>query len=464
MEGALSLGVVEVNMTARFLRRVVVLLSLVVLFQIGHPQNARAADDEVLYWNAVGVRAMQVPPAVGGALQPRILALMHTAIYDAVNGIERRYEPIHVTAEAPRGASQRAAAAYAAYRALQLLFPAQDALHRFDADLATSLAGIGDESAIANSASIARGRDWGEYVAEQIVAWGNTDGVNGSTYPGTPSPGPGVWRPTPRPNPTPPPAELPGLPGQFYSLRVARPFFLVDPHHTPVDYRPAGPRSLLSTEYAADVNSIKSIGSIGSATRTPDQTESARFWAGAAASAWNRLAVNAARVRGTTLSQNARLFALMNMTAHDALIVAWDAKYFFDFWRPIHAIRLADTDGNSATDPDTSWTPLIVNPAYPEYYSGHQSLSRAIATVLIDFFGDNMPVQTTSESLPGVTRSWANFSAAADDAMMARVWGGIHYLFTMTDTRDNTKQIAAYILQKALRPINGRKLDQLSSK
>ena len=430
---------------ARWLIGVVFVFSLLVV----HPSLARAADDEVLFWNAVGVRAMQVAPAVPGALQARVLALMHASIFDAVNGIEGRYEPIHVTADPPRGASQRAAAAQAAFTALELLFPAQAAAHAFDGDLATSLSGIADDSAIANSESVERGRAWGQYVANQIVAWGATDGV----FPLTTDPGGsgiGVWRPTP-------PAFAPGM---FVSLGTARPFFLPNP---PTAFRPAGPRPILSAEYATDLNDIKAVGKLVSPTRTADQTESARFWAGAAASAWNRIAANAARERNTSLIQNARLFALLNMTAHDALIVAWDAQYFWDFWRPVTAIQLADLDGNSATAGDPSWLPLIVTPPYPDYYSGHQSISRPFAVILTAFFGNHMPVQTYSESLgTGVTRSWANFAAAADEAMMARVWGGLHFLFTMTDTRDNAAHIANHILEHALLPVNGQKVGQLS--
>ena len=450
-------------------RRVLV-LALLGLLQLVAPA-ASSAEDEVLYWNAVGVRAMNgvpagpggVPaaiPAVGGALQPRVLSIMHVAIFDAVNGIERRYEPIHVTETAPRGASKRAAAVQAAYTALSRLFPAHQARGLFEADLETSLAGIVSEEGLENSESISRGREWGAHVANAVVAFADTDRVFPlTTYPGTPSPGPGVWRPTPRPNPTPPPTELAGLPGQFLSLASGRPWVLADP---PTAWRPVGPVALTSAIYTQDLNDIKAIGSRVSATRTPAQTQSALFWAGAAASVWNRAAVNAARARNTTLSQNARLFAILNMAGHDALIVAWEAKYREDFWRPITAIRLADTDGNPNTVPDPAWVPLVVTPPYPDYYSGHQSISGSAAPILTAFFGDSMPMEAFSEGLPGVVLTWPNFDAARHDAMMARVWGGIHFLFTMTDTRDNAARIALYVLEHVAQPLNGQRVGQLS--
>ena len=446
-------------MIATVFRRLVPFVCLLVL---ALPATSHAAD-EVLYWNAVGVRAMQVVlpakpleglpavPAVGGALQPRALAIMHASIFDAVNGIERRYEAIHVTAEAPRGASRRAAAAYAAYTALKLLFPRQGSEGAFEADLEASLAGIAADAAIENSQSIERGREWGELVAHQIFAWCQTDGVNPlTTYtPSVADPGPGKWRPT-----------LPAFgAGLFYSFASARPFVLPNP---PTDFTPPGPPALWTPEYAADVNEVQSVGAKFGSTRTAAQTQSALFWAGAAASVWNRAAVNAAMQRNTTLSQNARLFAMLNMAMSDALRVAWGAKYYFLLWRPITAIRLADTDDNAATVKDAAWLPFINTPAYPEYDSGHQSISGAAQAILTAFFGDKMPVVAISESLPGVTLSWPNFAAAADDAFMARIWGGIHFRFAMRDTRENTSDIAAYVLAHTMLPVKGTRTGQLS--
>lgn len=419
-----------------------------------------AAADEVLDWNATAVAAIQVPPAVPGPLQSRALAIMHVAIFDAVNGIERRFTQItpdtYLNSEAPRGASRRAAAVQAAHTALDSLFPAQD----FDDELEASLAAIAADSAIENSESIQQGRAWGEQVARAVLLWRSNDGLNPPAPPYTGSTEVGKWRPTPRPNPTPPPAELAGLPGLAPTLATTEPFVIPSPSH----FRPAGPPALTSTEYAEDVNEVQAVGASNAPpeVRTPAQTQSARFWAGAAASVWNRAAASAARQRNTTLSQNARLFALLNVAQADALIAAWDSKYFYEFWRPITAIRLADSDGNPATIQDATWLPLIVTPPYPEYYSGHQSVSGTSYAILTAYFGDATPVEAFSEGLPGVVLTWPNFEAAADDALEARIFAGIHFRFAMVDTRTCAEQIADYVLQNAALPVHGETTGQLA--
>ena len=441
------------------LSRIQVLL-LVVALQLLRPDISYA--DEVLDWNAIAVRAMQTAPVVAGYAQPRFLAIMHAAIFDAVNGIERRYAPIHVLSEAPRGASRRAAAVQAAYTALTLMRPA--AQHAgLAADRDASLARIADEEGIANSESIARGLAWGEQVANAIWNWRSGDvleepGVIGAT-------GPGEWRPTPRPNPA--GGELAGLPMTGALLGQVEPFALKDPvtgNSKVLDFRPPGPPPLNSQQYADDVLEVQRVGSIAATPvqRTAAQTLSARFWGGAASSVWNRAAAAAARGRNTTLSQNARLFALLNISAADALIVAWDAKRFFNFWRPVTAIRLADTDGNSLTVADPTWTPLLVTPAYPDYYSGHQSISGASCGVLKAFFGNGTPVEAFSEAVPGLVLTWPNFDAAADDALMARIWAGIHFRTAMVDTRVNAESIAAFVMEHAAQPLRGERVGHLS--
>jgi hypothetical protein len=448
--------------SARARGRAVLLAFLAFGFVIG--RAPLAAADEVLDWNAIAVRAMQTAPAVSGPLQSRFLAIVHTAIFDAVNGIERRYTPIHVTAGAPPGASRRAAAVQAAYTALINLRPSEQHAG-LAAERDASLGRIWADEAIENSQSIQRGLAWGEHVASEIWNWRKDDQID------LPAPGftgglaVGQWRPTPRPNPA--GGELPGLPMLAPLLGYIEPFALKDPvtgSSIALSFRPAGPPPLLSQQYAADVNEVKRIGSFGAEAagdRTAAQSQSAIFWGGAAASVWNRAAVSAARARHTTLSQNARLLALLNIAGADALIVAWEAKRFFELWRPITAIRLADTDGNALTTPDPAWRPLLVTPPYPEYYSGHQSVSGSAYAVLTAFFGDDVPVEAFSESLPGVILRWSNFLAAADDALMARLYGGIHYRFAMTDTRDNAVRIAAYVMDHAALPVNGQRQGQL---
>lgn len=407
------------------------------------PGVARA--DEVTDWNAVLQRAITTA-ATPGPLQGRVAAMVHVAIFDAYNGVERRYTPIHVTLAAPRGASARAAVVYAAYTTLTALFPSQS----FNADLEASLARIADDSAIEHSTSIERGAAWGTQVAQDILQWRSTDGLDTSpsTYNG--STDVGKWRPTPRPNPA--GGELPGLNMLVPSLATTTPFAIPSPS----SFRSAlGPPALTSAQYAADFLEVKRLGEATSATRTADQTESARFWAGTALTFWNRAAAAAANARHNTLSENARLFALLNVAIADALISCWDAKVYFNFWRPITAIRLANTDGNNATDVQATWTPLITTPPYPEYDSGHQSVSGSSQAILTAVFG-SMPVAGTSEGLAGVVRSFPSFAAAADDAFMARIYSGIHFRTAMRDTRSRAERIAAYVLEHVAVRLNGR--------
>lgn len=216
-----------------------------------------------------------------------------------------------------------------------------------------------------------------------------------------------------------------------------------------------GPPALTSAQYAAEVNEIKSVGEATSATRTADQTESARFWNGTAVTFWNRTAAAAADARHNTLSENARLFALLNVAMADAVITSWNAKIHFLQWRPITAIRLANTDGNDATVVQATWTPLIVTPPYPDYDSGHQSISGAAQAILTSAFGA-MPVEGISESLPGVVRKWPSFAAAADEASLARIWSGIHFRSSMSDARTKSERIAAYVLEHTAVRLNGR--------
>jgi len=432
--------------------RVASTLFLAGAFVASTPHATRA--DEVLDWNAVVARAV----VTGGTpvpAHPRQAALVNVAMFDALNGVERRFTPIHVTEYAPRGASRRAAVVYAAYTALVGLYPAQ--VDAFNADLEASLAGIAADPAIENSQSIERGRAWGEYVAQQILAWRSGDGLDfsPSTYVG--SLDVGKWRPTPRPGPG--GTELPGLNGLLPSLATTTTFVVPSPS----SFRPAGPPALTTAEYAADFNEVKLIGENVSAVRTADQTEAARFWGGTALTFWLRTAASASQQRNLTLSENARLFAVLNMSIADTIITTWDSKYWFELWRPITAIRLASTDGNAATDEQANWTPLLVTPPYPEYLSGAESLAGASAAVLTFYFGA-MPFEGYSEGLPGVTRSWPSFAAAADEVLEARIWSGIHFRTAMRDTLVVANQIAAHALRNAAQPLHGKKKGHLRKK
>ena len=419
---------------------------LLILFALSIAAGASPGyADEVLDWNQIACRAVTTAPATSPPLAARVLAMVHAAVFDAHNGIERRFEAIHVDDAAPdRGASRRAAVVQAAYAVLVAEYPAQAAA--LEADRAASLQAIAG-GGVHESESITRGLAWGQYVAERIRTWRGADGV----FPLVTDPGGmgvGVWRPTP-------PAFAPGF---GITLGQAIPFVIP----TTSTFRPGGPPALTTAEYAADVSEVQRVGKAVTMDRTADQTEAARFWAGTAPTFWNRAAVAAAMARHTSLSQNARLFALLNMAIADSNMTTFESKYFFRLWRPIHAITLANTDGNPGTVQEDDWMPFLVNPPYPEYTSGHQSISGAAAAMLTAFFGGDIPVTGTSEGLPGVIRSWPNFEAAADEAFMARIWAGIHFRFAMQDTRTVARQVVAYVLEHAAQPRKGKRVGQLS--
>jgi hypothetical protein len=403
-----------------------------------------ARADVVTDWNQNMQQAL-FTAKTSPLVSTRVVAIVHGAIFDAVNGIERRYTPVHVDFDAPGGASRRAAAIQAAYATLVKLFPSQQST--LDAERAASLAGIVDDpSDVEDSQSIARGIAWGQTVADDILAWRATDGFTPAPPPFLGGLAPGEWRPTP-------PAFLPGAGPQFATMT---PWAIA----APSQFRPAGPPALSSAQYAADFNEVKALGSLTGSTRTPFQTEVARFWAGNTALYWNRIALTMAAQRHTTLSENARLFALLNLAIADATIACWDAKYTYVFWRPITAIRLADTSVNPATVPDPAWTPLLITPNFPEYPSGHATISPAAATVLQSFFGDSGPFTLDSELLPGVLHSFTSFAGAADEAFVARIYGGIHFRTACHDGHEVGVAVGNYVVANALQPLNGRKLGQ----
>jgi membrane-associated phospholipid phosphatase len=210
--------------------------------------------------------------------------------------------------------------------------------------------------------------------------------------------------------------------------------------------------------YAFDFNLTKEVGDLNSATRTAEQTTIARFWADGAGTVtppghWNVIARELAISRGLSPAENARLFALLNIAEADAAICAWDAKYADNFWRPVTAIRAADTDGNPATDPNPAWTPLLATPPFPECTSGHSTFSGAAATVLARFFGsDAIPFVTTSEDLPGVTRSFSSFWEAAQEAGISRIYGGIHFMTANHLGLSSGARIGSYVMDNFLAP------------
>ncbi len=398
-----------------------------------------ARADEVTDWNRIMFEAALVPPATSPIVMTRVAAIVQASVFDAVNGIERRYTPVHVDPAAPPGASRRAAAVQAAYAALVRLYPAQK--NALDEKLADSLAAISSGPAAENSESIARGIDWGQTVADAIWAWRSTDGFAPPPPPFLGGTNVGEWRPTP-------PGFLPGAVPQFAYMT---PWAI----SSPSQFRPAGPPALASARYATVFNETKSMGSISSSLRTADQTLASRFWASTSANyLWNSVAVGLGAERHNTLSENARLLALLNIAMADAAIACWDAKYHYVFWRPVTAIPLAATDGNPDTTEDPSWAPLLTTPNHPEYPSAHSTVSGAAATVLADFFGEETSFSVDSDVMIGVLRSFSSFSAAQDEVKDARIFAGIHYRSSCDDGQATGTAVAGYALANSLQPVH----------
>jgi hypothetical protein len=373
------------------------------------------AADMVLHWNEVLLDAVRVdrtaPPRAA-----RAMAIVHAAIYDAVNAIERTHEVYAVDAFALPGTSAEAAVAAAAHATLASLFPAQAGT--FAAELTASLATIADGAAEDQGVAL------GEDVAAQTLALRANDG-SGTSVPYTPGTDPGDWQPTP-------PAGAPALLPQWGDVT---PFAMTSGSQFSPDKIPA----LTSNQYTKAFNEVKSLGSATSTTRTADQTNIALFWANGAGTATpaghlNMMATIVAEAKGNTLAENARLFAMLNVAMADAAIMAWDAKFDTDFWRPVTGIRAADTDGNPNTIADAAWTPLIVTPPFPTYVSGHSSFSGAAAAVLKNFFGRDKIAFTLPSEDPAVPdRSFTSFSHAAQESADSRLFGGIHWRFDNED-------------------------------
>jgi len=223
-------------------------------------------------------------------------------------------------------------------------------------------------------------------------------------------------------------------------------------------FRPEGPPAIGSAEYAEDYNEVKALGAAVGSTRTPEQDLIALFWSDGAGTVtppghWNVIAQRIAFARGNTMRENARLFALLNIAMADAAICAWDAKYAYNFWRPVTAIRNGDNDGNPATAGDPNWSSFIPTPPFPDYTSGHSTFSGAAAGVLAFFYGTTrIRFMTESDALPGVVRHFKNVWAAAREAALSRLYGGIHYRSANDDGLKSGVGIGVWIFTNALQP------------
>ena len=407
--------------------------------------NESAADNQVLEWNQVFIDTLIATNTPNSSSQ-RLGAIVHTAIFDAENGIERRYTPILVEPNAPRGASRRAAVIAAAYTALVGLFPSRQA--QLDASYAASLAAL-DEAIVGPSwwrailwESRQRGLAWGTEVATAVLARRAIDGFSVSYPPFTGGTAVGQWRPVP-------PATAMSAQG----LAFTDMFVLA----SNTQFRPPAPRTLASAMYTADFNAVKALGRRTGSTRTEDQTALAPFWEGNASVHWNQAANQIARANGLSLSQANRLLAVLNVAMADTAFTIWSAKRFYGeiptevTWRPATAIPQADLDGNPDTAPDVDWLPLITTPSHPEYPAGHPSLNGAAATILLRHFSD---AQTFTLTTGATSRTYTSITQARADGNNARVWGGMHYPSTVTISDTVGRNIARYVNRNSMQPLH----------
>jgi PAP2 superfamily len=391
----------------------------------------------VLQWNRTLLIIVRTPGAQPATVHPtRSFAIMHAAIYDAVNAIDRTHRPYPVRLSGvPRDASQEAAAAAAAHQILVALYPAFKTT--LDAELLQSLAQIPDGNDKVEGIRI------GQTVADRILAVRSNDGSNAQPIPYVFGTAAGDYQSTP-PNFPPQPQFTHWSRVTLFALERASQF------------RPGPPPALTSDTYSDAFNQIKSFGIANSTTATADEALTGRFWNGAIQNYWNEIAQTVSLAHSLTTAQNARLFALLNLSFADDVIAFYDAKYTYNFWRPVTAIRAGDADNNPETVADPNWLPEVGKTAPdPSYPGAHAVISAAGAEVLISFFDrDRFEFNVTSEVLPGVERSFTSFSAAAEEATLSRIFGGQHFRFDLTTGQRLGRDVADFVLDSFLTPVH----------
>ncbi len=401
--------------------------------QMSQGDSSSQSVNPVLQWNRVLLVIVRTPGAQPATIHPtRSFAIMHAAIYDAVNAIDRTHKSCFVNLSGvPRSASQDAAAAAAAHEVLVGLYPQFQAM--LDAQLQQSLAQITDGAHKADGIII------GQTVADGILALRSNDGSNAPPIPYVFGNAPGDYQSTP-PN-------FPQQP-QFTHWSHVTPFAL----ERADQFRPGPPPDLTSERYVTVFNQVKSLGIANSTAATADQALTGRFWNGAIQNYWNEITQTVAMERNLTTAQSARLFALLNLTFADGVIAFYDAKYVYNFWRPVTAIRAADTDNNPETLADPNWLPQSTNTAPdPSYPGAHAVISAAGASVLISFFdSDHFDLTVTSEVLAGVTRSFTRLSAAEEEATLSRIFAGQHFRSDLTAGQRLGRNVADFVVDNFL--------------
>jgi PAP2 superfamily. len=425
------------------------LLIVLAVVALASPKVARA--NAVTDWNEIASNAIVVTAAQFPSASTLSFAMVQGAVYDAVNAIDRGHQPYLVQPPSNPTDSKEAATATAAFRVLLgfpdlpgLFTPAQ--LPTLQGLYDNYIAGLPDDPPGSRAAGVAIG----EATARAMLIDRQNDGRFGPP-PTVHPPAPGIWRPTP-PNFANDPAPWVG---------DVRPFLVPSAEMLRTD----GPNPLTSVEYAEDFNEIKEIGSLTSITRTPDQTDTAIFWQDNLPAFMNRLFRNLAADQGLNIVRSARLFAMENLAAADAYIGGWNDKYYWQFWRPITAIREADTDGNPATEADPTWLPLfhpttpvcnppaLVTPPFPDHPSGHSCGIGAYVHTLQNFFGTDRVAFSAFSNKSCTTRSFDRFSDMLKEVIDARVWGGIHFRTADTQGAVLGKKVAHHLKKHYFQPV-----------
>src|SRR6266576_681752 len=425
------------------LKKIVILplLIAVALVALASPTVARA--DAVTDWNAIASNAIVTTAGQPPPVSVLHFAMVQGAVYDAVNAIDRGHRPYLVQPPSNPTDSKEAAAATAAYQVLIALFPGQ--LPTLQPIYDAYIAGLPDNP----PGSKAAGITIGETTAAAMLAARANDGrfEPPNLYP----PAPGIWRPTP-PNFAHDPAPWVGN---------VLPFIVSSAEMLRTD----GPNALTSAAYTEDFNEVKEVGSLTSTTRAPDQTDAAIFWQDHAHALFNGIFRTLAASQGLDIVDSARLFAMENLAAADAAIGCWNDKYYWQFWRPITAIREADTDGNPATEADPTWLPLfdpatpvcnppaLVTPPFPDHPSGHSCVSSAFVHTLQNFFRPARSGFSAFSNKSCTTRSFERFSDALKEVIDARVWAGIHFRTADTQGAVLGNKVAHYLERHYFQPV-----------
>jgi hypothetical protein len=400
-------------------------LGALILLSAVHAVRADTVPD----WNLITAKTLQIAKAGSGLAQSRVYAIVHGAMFDAVNAVERRYHSYGADLEASPSSCQDSAAAAAAHTVLADLYPLQrDAL---DAALAASLARIQNGPAKVDGVAL------GKAAAEKMLALRRDDRMSEkASY--APKSGPGAYQLPVNANPI-------GL-----HWGSVKPFTLKSIQ----DFRFPGPPALTSARYAQDFNEVKAVGGKNSTQRTAEQTAIATLWEPTSPLTYNAVLRAMPELKAKSIVEQARVFALMNMAGSDALIVGWRDKYQVLFWRPETAIRHADSDGNDTTTADATWEGLRSPfPAHPEYPSGHALFTGVAETVLRDFFGTDEMTLTVTNPDANITRTFKRFSEVAKSVEDARVWAGIHFRSADIDGTEMGRRIAEYALENCMRPV-----------